>query len=81
MGMFDSVMVACPDCHNPVEFQSKSGDCTLQTYCLEDAPDRVLDGIYGDIEHCSECRTTFGVELSRPIRPQPRTYIATVVRK
>lgn len=55
MGMFDSVLACCPKCETPVEFQSKSGDCTLTTYTLEDAPDDVLRGIHGDCEICPQC--------------------------
>ena len=42
MGMFDTVNIPCPKCQTPNEFQSKGGDCLLQTYTLETAPKNVL---------------------------------------
>jgi len=38
MGMFDTVVVECPLCKYQNEFQSKYGDCTLETYTIENAP-------------------------------------------
>ena len=71
MGMYDTVMVPCPTCGEPAEFQSKSGDCKLDTYTLEDAPDDVLDDVnrHGP-NSCGKCSTLFGVEISgqRPRR-------------
>lgn len=45
MGCFDSVIVKCPSCKKEVEFQSKSGDCTLSRYTLEEAPEDVLKDV------------------------------------
>jgi hypothetical protein len=64
MGMFDTVLVPCPECGTEEEFQTKSGDCLLATYTLEEAPPDVL----GDINRhapatCGKCGTLFGVRL------------------
>lgn len=42
MGMYDSVMVNCPKCGQENEFQSKSGECLLYVYTLENCPKDVL---------------------------------------
>ncbi len=42
MGMYDSVMVNCPKCGEEHEFQSKSGECLLDVYTLENCPDDVM---------------------------------------
>ncbi len=42
MGVFDSVWVKCPKCGTENDFQTKSGDCCLDNYTLEDCPDDVL---------------------------------------
>jgi len=71
MGMFDTVMVPCPTCDTRAEFQSKSGDCKLETYLLEDAPDDVLfDVDRHSPTRCWQCGTLFTVEVSgqRPRR-------------
>lgn len=64
MGMFDSVMVPCPECGERSEFQSKSGDCTLAVYDLEVCPPDIL----GDVNRhspnvCSKCSTVFQVDI------------------
>ena len=45
MGMYDSVMVKCPECSKENEFQSKSGECLLHVYTLENCPDDVLGNV------------------------------------
>lgn len=32
MGMFDTITFNCPNCREPLEAQSKGGDCILNTY-------------------------------------------------
>ena len=72
MGMYDTVTVPCPACGERAEFQSKSGDCTLATFTLEEAPDDVLIDVtvnrHGPIR--CKCGALFGVEVSgqRPRR-------------
>jgi hypothetical protein len=61
--MYDSVMVPCPKCGTRIEFQSKSGDCSLTDYALEEAPGEVLHGIRGDAHECPTCRVVVGVDL------------------
>jgi len=61
MGMFDSVYIRCPDCGTAVEFQSKSGDCILGQYTLDNVPSDVLAGLHKDKEICPECGR--GIEL------------------
>lgn len=53
MGMFDSILVACPACNSPLEFQSKSGDCMLNSYSLWSAPAEVVAGARE--ETCEGC--------------------------
>lgn len=55
MGMFDSVMVPCPKCETPVEFQSKAGDCQMDRYTLEDAPAELLLDIMNEPHYCQNC--------------------------
>ena len=51
MGMYDSVMVKCPNCGKENEFQSKSGECYLNVYTLENCPDNVM----ADVNRHSPC--------------------------
>lgn len=55
MGMFDSVMVPCPNCLKPVEFQSKAGECGCYVYSLDDAPAEVLSDIMNSPDRCENC--------------------------
>lgn len=70
MGVYDTVLVRCPQCGTPAEFQSKSGRCLLETYSLDEAPDDVLL----DVNHhapatCAKCSVCFYVEIAGQ-RPQ-----------
>lgn len=55
MGMFDSLIVSCPDCDGHIEFQSKSGECILRNYREDNLPTQVAIGMNGDIESCRKC--------------------------
>ena len=71
MGMYDTVTVPCPTCSERGEFQSKSGDCKLATYSLDDAPDDVLLDVNRHSPlRCHVCGTLYSVEVSgsRPRR-------------
>ena len=50
MGMFDLLIVNCPNCGKKVELQSKAWNCTLDSYTLETAPLPILADFidYGD---------------------------------
>jgi ribosomal protein L37E len=70
MGMYDSVMVPCPRCGERSEFQSKSGDCTLATYSINDAPADVLQGVNRHSPNvCKKCGVAFCVEIVVIARP------------
>lgn len=45
MGLFDSVIVKCPNCGHENVFQSKSGPCVLRYVSLEDCPDDILANV------------------------------------
>jgi hypothetical protein len=69
MGMYDTVTVPCPTCGEHGEFQSKSGDCKLETYTLDDAPDDVLRGVNRHSPLCChKCGTLYAVEVNGPRR-------------
>lgn len=53
MGMFDSLYVKCT-CGKEVEFQSKTGECSLARYTLDDCPPKVAAGLIGETQTC-EC--------------------------
>lgn len=78
MGMYDTVTVPCPQCGTPSEFQSKSGDCKLKTYTLDEAPDDVLWDVNRHAPNtCAKCGVDFGIEVSS--RSSRRTLIARSV--
>lgn len=70
MGMFDSVWVPCPKCGEVNEFQSKSGECTLASYDLHNAPSDVMTNInrHAPIT-CHKCKTRYEVNpLTREVK-------------
>lgn len=53
MGMFDTVEFKCPFCNQKTDLQSKSGECAMEHYTLEDVPMAVATGAYGRCNHCN----------------------------
>jgi len=63
MGMFDSVWVKCPKCNEENEFQSKSGDCLLSDYSLENCPNDVLQDVNRHSPYECECGCKYSVDI------------------
>ena len=63
MGVYDTVRVPCPKCGEKADFQSKSGDCILSVYELNECPSDVLYGLQGYThdEICGKCGTLFSI--------------------
>ena len=61
MGMFDRVYVNCLQCGERIELQSKSGDCILAEYTLNDVPADVIGGLAGDEGNCPKCGAGYKV--------------------
>jgi len=55
MGLFNYIYADCPECGEAVEFQSKSGSCTLASYHITNMPVEDFAGIVGDFSHCGNC--------------------------
>ena len=66
MGMYDSVWVNCPQCNEENEFQSKSGNCHLLTYDLENCPNDIIKDINRHAPIiCENCRTAYKVDIDK----------------
>lgn len=63
MGVYDSVWVNCPKCGTENEFQTKSGDCLLENYNLENCPDDVLADVNRHSPCKCECGTLYEVNI------------------
>jgi len=61
MGMFDTVMIACPRCGHDNGFQSKGGACTGGVYKGAKAPWAVLEGLQDEL--CHRCGVPIKVKL------------------
>ena len=55
MGMFDSLIVKCPECKSPVEFQSKAGECMLAEYSVNNVPDEIALDLKDEVSQCENC--------------------------
>ena len=69
MGCYNTIIIRCPVCHEKLQWQTKSGDCSLSTYELHEAPIADLGAIVGDTALC-ECGRILSVHVQ---------FIATVV--
>jgi len=61
--MYDSVMVKCPKCGEEHEFESKSGECLLDVYTLENCPDDVMANVNRHSPYKCDCGTKFQVDI------------------
>ena len=64
MGCYDTVEVHCPKCGEAHYFQSKSGDCSMAQYTLEECPPDVMQNINRHAPVTCECGVRFQVEFS-----------------
>jgi len=56
MGMFDEILMECPNCGQMIYEQSKSGPCIMARYDFNNAPQEVLaDLLHFDDIWCDEC--------------------------
>ena len=61
--MYDSVWVKCPKCETENEFQTKSGECFLENYTLENCPDDALANVNRHSPcHC-DCGAFYEVDI------------------
>lgn len=70
MGMYDSVIVDCPDCGGELEYQTKNGPCDLREYSINNCPMDIAQGVDGDTTRCGECGKKFTIHF--PIPPMQR---------
>jgi hypothetical protein len=63
MGVFDTVIVNCPNCNKAIEFQSKGGECNMYEYTLEDCPDDVLSNINRHSPYICDCGKSLSVNI------------------
>lgn len=64
MGVFDTVIVPCPECGKKKEFQSKSRECFLQVVELDECPVDILADVNRHSPYTCDCGTVFKVDLS-----------------
>ena len=62
MGMYDSVIVNCPNCNEEHQFQTKSGQCLLDVYTLENCPDDVMVNVNRHSPCRCDCGSFFEVD-------------------
>jgi hypothetical protein len=64
MGMFDTVVAQCVMCNEDISVQSKSGECSLDSYDLNDVPLSIASELHGAEENCFKCSyvNTFEIE-------------------
>lgn len=79
MGMFDSVMVECPNCGRRVEFQTKAGSCSMEVYSLSTAPVELLTDILNEPEYHDCGQWVALVDPAYPPGRKPKPNL-TIVR-
>lgn len=64
MGMFNFIIVNCPECNERLEFKTKSGSCVLRVCHISEVSGREVEGILGDSQVCGNCGTI--VKIKNP---------------
>jgi len=63
MGCYDTVLVNCPKCGEEHNFQSKSGECLLEYYTLENCPDSVMSNVNRHSPYKCDCGVSLKVDI------------------
>jgi len=70
MGMFDRIILKCPNCNGFIEFQSKGGECILNEYTLKNVPWNVILSINKELVKCPKCSKNIKLEITNlPKKP------------
>lgn len=77
MGMYDSLFVKCPNCKHMLEFQSKSGRCSLDRYSEKNLVPEVAIGLHGDIVKCDFCNKNIIVRCQIPRKVKIKLSVTT----
>jgi len=65
MGMYDTVLIPCPNCDVEYHAQSKSGSCVMDEYPITSVPANVAENINRHAPFtCSACGQLFVVYLT-----------------
>lgn len=65
MGVYDTIIVKCPNCGADYNAQSKSGPCEMREYSLAEAPEDVLVDVNRHAPFECECGCVFEVGENR----------------
>ena len=69
MSVYNSLIVPCPRCREPVEFQTHAGPYGMHTYNLDDAPAAVIVDIAEEpAQRCDECGLAFKITIETAVR-------------
>jgi phage FluMu protein Com len=76
MGMFDRILLECPNCKETLEFQSKGGECLLIEYNKGNIPWEVSLPINGEIVKCPKCSKNIKLIIENlPSKPEIKLQI------
>ena len=65
MGVYDTVWVKCPKCGFENDFQSKSGDCILANFNLDNCPENVLLNVNRHSPCVCKCGAVYDVDIEK----------------
>lgn len=67
MGMYDSVWARCPKCDSKIEFQSKSGECRMDSFAPHAVPLAVALDMHENVVECDKCGYAATIRMAVPI--------------
>lgn len=66
MGLYDTLYATCPNCAEILEFQSKVGECCLQSFGTAAVPPATAEDLEGSLQEC-QCGKVFKLSLFSPV--------------
>ena len=80
MGLFDIILVKCPNCNGTLEFQSKGGECVLEKYTEKNVPWEVVLPVVGNIIKCPKCSKNIKLKVVN-LPPEPKIKLQITKEK
>lgn len=76
MGLFDTIILKCPNCKGILEFQSKGGECILKEYNEKNVSWNVMLAVNGKVIKCENCLKNIKLIIKNlPKKPQIRLQV------
>ena len=64
MGMYDILIIKCPECGAKIEFQSKAGERLMMSYNIKNVPKCIAGDLDGQEDICPYCSRKVKIKVN-----------------